>query len=346
MREASPRWWATLLVLVVASVAYYAFPAREPSPLVLEGPTMGTRYRVVLYGNHGVDEAAVRAAVQQKLDRVVALMSTYDPSSELSRINASSSTEPLALTPETRAVVSIALEVWRRSDGAFDVIVGPLVELWGFGSGARPPEPPSEAAIDEALRAVGSGKIDLGEAGLTKGHPQLRLDLSAVAKGYAVDLVAEALEGLGVERYLVEVGGEVRTRGERERGRGFRLAIESPIAEGRAAYTVVQLRDRALATSGNYRNFYERDGIRYAHTISPKTGRPVKHRLLSASVLHASCAWADAWATALMASGDDAWRLARAHELDVLLLYATADGGIEERVTDGFQRLRLPTAPP
>ncbi len=331
LSQAAPRWWVMLFVLVVASVALYTSSGNGGAATsIIDGPTMGTRYRVVVAGPVA-DRKALRATVEGKLDRVVALMSTYEPSSELSRFNASESLEPFAVTEETREVLAIAREVASRSGGAFDATVGPLVNAYGFGPDGRPEAPPSDAEINEILTYVGSDRWQLEGARVRKMHPKVRIDLSAVAKGYAVDQVAEALTEAGYDDFLVEVGGEVRVRGTKAGGEPFRVGIEEPKEDSRKVYAALELRDASLATSGNYRTFYVEDGVRYVHTIDPKSGKPVAHRLLSASVLHESCARADAWATALMAAGDRAWELARENDLDVLLLYAAPDGAIEER---------------
>lgn len=339
LRQASPRWWVTLAVLVGGSVWLYLRPPDTPSPVILEGPTMGTRYRVVV-NDPPVDEAQISDAVQARLDRVVALMSTYEPDSELSVFNRSRSASAAKIARETREVLEIALDVWRSSEGAFDVTVGPLVDRWGFGPDGRPESIPSEEEL-RALRArVGSEGLQLTEAGLAKRNPETRVDLSAVAKGYGVDLVADALDQMGARSYLIEVGGEIRVRGRKPGGDAYRVAIETPDPTTRDVYAVVDLQDAALATSGNYRNFFVKDGVKYVHALDPKTGRPVEHRLLSASVMHSSCARADAWATALMVAGERAWELAKANDLEVLLLYSASDGALEERVTSGLKAAR------
>lgn len=331
-----------LFALVIASVVLYTRSATQsPSTTVLDGPTMGTRYRVVVEGTVK-DRNALRRSVEDELDRVVALMSTYEPDSELSRFNADGSLEPRAVSAETLEVLEIAREVSRLSDGAFDATVGPLVDAYGFGPDGRPDTPPSDDEIAAILEYVGSDTWGIAGGQVVKKHPRVRIDLSAVAKGYAVDRVAQALEEAGYRSFLVEVGGEVRVSGSKSGGEPYRVGIEEPKVGSIGVHAVLGLTDGALATSGNYRTFYDLDGVRYVHTIDPKTGKPVAHRLLSASVMAESCAWADAWATALMAAGDRAWELAQANDLDVLLLYATEDGGVEEKQRGRIVERRLP----
>ncbi|MEM6531822.1 MAG: FAD:protein FMN transferase [Myxococcota bacterium] len=341
--EASTRWWVVLLVLGAVSVWLYAGPGAGPAVTTIEGPTMGTRYRVVVSGPVE-DMSALRRRVEGNLNLINDLMSTYKSDSELSGFNQLKTDEPFGISAETHEVLEIARQVGAASDGAFDVTVGPLVNLWGFGPDGKPSKTPSDGEIDAVRAAVGPDAVELGKRTLRKKNPATQVDLSAVAKGFAVDLIAESLAAEGYAAFLVEVGGEVVVKGEKSPGRPFRVGIEEPDPTTQRVHTVLTIRDGALATSGNYRNYYDRDGVRYAHTIDPKTGRPVAHRLLSASVYHSSCAWADAWATALMAAGDKAWALARRNNLEVLLLFAGKDGTVEEKITDTVASLRV-TAP-
>jgi thiamine biosynthesis lipoprotein len=243
-------------------------------------------------------------------------------------------------------VIALSLEVHRASEGAFDVTVGPLVDAWGFGPAGRPARQPTEDELAALLACVGSDKLALEGKTLAKAPPKRRVDLSAVAKGDAIDRLSDLLARLGEPDHLVEIGGELRARGHSARGGAFQVGIEEPELRRQAVRKVVQLEDRALATSGNYRNFLELEGRRVVHTVDPRTGQAVQHGLLSASVLHPRCAAADAWATALMAAGPDrAWALAEANGLEVLLLLDAGDGGVVERASPGFSSALLRTAP-
>ncbi len=343
LRQASARWWGLLAALVVASAATYLGRGAAPAPPArLEGRTMGTTWQVTLNGpRDDARLASLRAEVEALLVRVNDSMSTYQSDSELSRFNARASTEPVDVSPELAAVLRAALEVWRASGGVFDVTVGPLVDAWGFGARGRRQTVPADDEVTALLATVGSDKLQLDGAQLRKLHPALRVDLSAIAKGDAVDRVSALLVSLGEGDHLVDIGGELRARGRNARGEPFVVGVEEPDPERHAVRLAVTLGDLAIASSGNYRNFFEVDGVRYAHTLDPRTGRPVQHRLSAVSVLHARCAVADAWATALMAAGpDEAWRLANEQQLDVLLL-VEGDGGVVERATPGFAaRLR------
>jgi thiamine biosynthesis lipoprotein len=264
-------------------------------------------------------------------------MSTYDTNSELSRFNAHADTIAVPVSAPLASVLAQALAVHQASGGSFDVTVGPLVDVWGFGPATRDTIVPNAAELDSIGQFVGSDKLQLRGGMLTKSDARVRVDLSAIAKGYGVDVVSDFLIARGLANHLVEIGGELRARGVNVRGEPFRVGIEEPDPDRIRVRLAVALDNRALASSGNYRNFYEVGGVRYSHTLDPITRRPTQHRLLAVSVLHSECALADAWATALMAAGPDgAWALAEANGLDVLLLIDGGDGRVNERATPGF----------
>ncbi len=347
LRQASARWWVLLFALAAFAAARYLARRDAAPPARLEGRTMGTTWSVVLGGPRDEQRLArLRGEIERLLAEVNASMSTYDPQSELSRFNAHETTAPFEVSAPLASVVRDALDVHRASGGAFDVTVGPLIEAWGFGAKVQRGRVPDAGELAELLEAVGSEKLSLDGGALQKAHPRLRVDLSAIAKGDAVDRVSALLLGLNEPNHLVEIGGEVVARGVSARGEPFRVGVEEPDASRRAVRLAVSLSDRAIASSGNFRNFFEVDGVRYAHTLDPRTGQPVRHRLAAVSVLHERCGLADAWATALMASGPErAWELANAQGLDVLLLVDAPDGGFEERMTAGFRRVLITAQP-
>ncbi len=300
----------------------------------LGGSTMGTRYTVKTGAlPASLERKTLHAELEEILARINVRMSTYDPDSELSRFNAAPTTEWVPMSAETVRVVEEALDVSRMTGGAFDVTVGPLVDLWGFGPAPRAEEPPSEGEIAAARERVGFERLHAraSEPALRKDHPQLRVDLSAIAKGYAVDQLAEHLESRGVSDYMVEIGGEVRAQGSHPRGRSWRIGIERPVSHERSLQRVLEIRNRGLATSGDYRNFIERDGKRLSHTIDPRTGRPVSHELASATVMARSSMRADALATGLVVLGPEAARnLAERERIAALLIIRSGDGFREE----------------
>jgi len=320
--------------------------------VVLQGPTMGTYYRVRAVADPS-DREAIRGLVQQRLDAVDRTMSTYRGDSEISRFNRLASGESLVLSEETWSVLGLAWQVREETGGAFDPTVGPLVDAWGFGAPGRDaePTPVADDRLAELRRAIGAIELVAEDRRVLKLENGAALDLSAIAKGWATDQVSEALSDAGFANHLVEVGGEVRTAGQSPAGDPWRIAIERPPArvsdsgQGPAAEQTAQpnlqrvlpFTDGSLATSGDYRNYWERDGVRYSHTIDPRTARPVEHSLASASVFHPSCAVADAYATALMVLGPEGG-LRWADERNVVaLLLVYGESGIEEHPSAAFR---------
>ena len=273
------------------------------------GETMGTTYSVKLVDAPGsVDHGVLEREIWETLETVNRQMSTYRPESELSRFNAANAGSWVATSNDTQSVIAAALRVSQQTKGAFDPTVGPVVDLWGFGSAGAEQQLPSEADIAAAQRIVGFSKIEtrLDEPAVAKQIGGLRLDLSGIAKGFGVDQVAELLDQQGVDNYLVEVGGELRSKGKGPSGKLWRVGIERPTGMPGDLQKVVDLKDEALATSGNYRIFFEHDGQRYSHIINPQTGRPVDHDLASATVVAATTMEADALSTSLLVLGPDA----------------------------------------
>lgn len=331
---------AGAVLLLLVAMAGCGAPAGRRDHL-FSGPTMGTAYTVKVVAGPLTEarRAEISAAIEAQLERVNSRMSTYLPDSELSRFNRWTENEPFALSPETLTVFREAQRVSEATDGAFDITVGLLVEAWGFGAGESGPEGPSEAQIEALRGRVGWRQLQIEAGGVRKMDPLLACDLSAIAKGYAVDLVAGALDELGFHDYMVEVGGEVSVAGLSARRESWRIGIERPEVDERRLQEVLQLTDIALATSGDYRNFVVRDGRRLSHTIDPRTGRPVEHAGASVTVLADRCMTADAWATALMVLGPEAgYELAAARSLPVLFLVHDGEGGFRERSTPAWSR--------
>lgn len=295
----------TLLVCGLLVTGCRQEPGLEKASL--SGATMGTTWAVTLYAKPGaVDVSALQQKLVQRLAQINRLMSTYDPDSEVSRFNNQTGLGCFSVSPETAEVVALAREISVLSSGAFDISVGPLVDLWGFGPPQRLPVLPSEEHVRGALARVGYQNVEIcsGQAAIRKRIPTLRIDLSAVAKGYAVDDLAALLQQEGLSDFIVEIGGELKVSGRRGDGTPWRVGIEKPVEGARDIETVVALSETGMATSGNYRNYYVEDGERYVHTLDPVSGRPVRHKLASVSVLDSSCARADALATALMVMGE------------------------------------------
>ena len=289
---------------------------------------MGTTWSVVLAAKPAnIDPAALQKLLQQELDLINRQMSTYNPVSEVSRFNDSRSTHWFPVSPETAQVVELAQKISLLSGGAFDVTVGPLVDLWGFGPKPRSDKRPSDNEIEAALSQAGYRHLHVrsSPAALRKEIPGLRIDLSAIAKGYAADRLAEILAGKGVADMLVEIGGEMLIKGKNQAGKPWRVAVEKPRAGERGIEKLFHLTDTAMATSGNYRNFFELEGRRFSHVIDPVSGYPVAQPPVSVSVLAPNVALADAWATAFMVL-DEArgLELAELNQLAVYWVYQDA----------------------
>lgn len=314
--------------------------------MIATGATMGTTYTIkaaALPSN--VDPTLLHREIEAVLESVDRRMSTYDPESELSRFNRSTDTGWFPVSSDTARVIDEALRIGQLTGGAFDVTVGPLVDLWHFGPGRKEAgEAPSPEKVAAARERVGFERLEvrLAPPAVRKSRGDVRVDLSGIAKGFAVDRVAALLERRGVENYMVEIGGETRTRGRNSRGTPWQIAIEAPSETTRTVQEVVRPGAQAMATSGDYRNYFISGGRRYCHILDPRTGRPVVHRLVSATVLDASCATADALATALMVLGPEkGYELASQRGMPALLLIAT-ESGLEERMTPEFAALLGP----
>lgn len=307
---------------------------------VFTGATMGTTYTVTVTAVE-TDRAAVQlqSAIQGALADVDRAMSTYDEQSELSRLNRSTTSGWIDVSVDLFRVLQHAVDIGERTAGAFDVTVGPLVDAWGFGPSPRSDTVLSEAQVATLLQRVGFSNValDLDGPRVKKMRRDLRIDLSALAKGHGVDRVADVLERAGHDGYLIEVGGEIRARGRRTDGRPWRVGIENPAGTQSMFWRVVELRDKALATSGDYQNYFEADGRRYSHTIDPRSGYPITHGLASVSVVHDQCVIADALATALGVLGpDDGYEVAVSEGWAALFVVREDDGSLSERATPAF----------
>jgi len=304
---------------------------------------MGTTYLVQVSDPLSEsDRIGFSRAIQNTLDSVNRAMSTYLPDSEVSRFNRAAVGVSVPLSEHTFRVVNAAVRATELTRGAFDATVAPLVRLWGFGAGAATPHVPSDEAVAASRALIGWDHIRIGDdpPSLTKLVEGVELDLSGIAKGYAVDLVAEALGRRGADNFMVEVGGEVRTSGKNASGEAWRIGIEKPLAGVRELQRTLPLSGLSLATSGDYRNFYEEDGRVYSHLIDPRQGRPVSHTLASVSVVDLTCMRADALASGLLVLGaEEGFELAVREDLAVLFLIRTEDGTIQERPTPSFEAL-------
>lgn len=328
--------------LILTALLLCACDNAGPRQHELTGATMGTGYNVKLVDlGHGSDTAELARRVAGILQRIESRMSTYLPESELSQFNSSPSTEWFEISEETLDVIEAAQDVSLLTGGAFDVTVGPLVNLWGFGPDGDRVEPPAQHDAERVRRRVGFEQLMLRPTppAVRKARSDVSVDLSAIAKGYAVDRIADLLDASRVENYLVEVGGELRARGRNARGEHWTVAIERPSSRERRVQRLIRIDDSAVATSGDYRNYFEHAGRRYSHSIDPRTGRPVTHRLASVTVVGDSAMRVDALATAFVVMGpDEGFELATRE--GIAALFISRDGqDFSERSTGRFDQL-------
>ena len=311
-----------LLFLIFATIWILQF--RGTSSLrTTEGAIFGTTYHIKYEANQSLD-----SVILSELNQVDASLSVFNQQSTISKINTGKTSRVDAMLYD---VLTTAKNVSDATDGAFDVTVMPLVNAWGFGF--KEGIFPTDKQVDSLKQFVGFHHISLStDSVINKKDQRTMIDCGAIAKGYGVDRVASVLRKYGVMNYMIEIGGEVVTKGKNPEGHPWQIGISQPIDTNPTMNTKVQtilsLKDAAMATSGNYRNFYERNGHKYAHTIDPRTGRPVQHSLLSATVLAPNCATADAYATAFMVMGMDKAKavLSQHKELHAYFIYADNQG--------------------
>lgn len=303
----------------------------------IEGLIFGTIYHIVYLDN---DEKDLQLELETHLKETVGnSLSTYNKNSIISKINQN---EEVTTNDDFENVFNCALIVSKNTNGAFDMTVAPLVNLWGFGFTKK--DSVTQEKIDHLLSITGYETVSLSNHTLTKTYSETMLDASAIAKGYAVDVAAKFLDTHNIENYVVEIGGEIYCKGENIRGEKWRLAIDKPIddpsASDREYENVLNISNKGIATSGNYRQFYIKDGEKFSHTINPHTGYPVNHNLLSATVIADDCMTADAYATGCMVLGLEGSKelASRVPEIEIYLIYADEKGEFKEYWTEGMNK--------
>ena len=312
---------------------------QAPEYAEINGFTQGTTYHIVVEKNPDLDLMALRQEIEEAFTAIDNSLSIYNDSSVISCINDNRSDVTDTLF---RDIFRLSTLVSQQSGGLFDITVGPLVEAWGFGPDALKRFDASK--LDSLLALVGMEKLHLEGDRIIKALPGMFIDVNAIAQGYTVDVVAGLLVSEGIDQCLVEVGGEVRTVGDKN-GDGWRVGIDTPAdgnyMPGADLQATIRIDDRSLATSGNYRKFFIENGIKYSHTINPHTGYPVRHTLLSATIISPEAAVADAWATACMVAGkDSAASIIEGHDfLEGYLIYSDDNGGMKSWVSDGLKSL-------
>jgi len=328
---------AGFLLLISGFIIVSCNSPKELTLIKIGGETQGTYYAITYYSG---DSTQLQPSIDSLLRRFDSTASIYKPNSIISRLNDNDST---VLADEMfRIIFNKAMEVSQITNGAFDITVGPLVNAWGFGLSNRLKM--NQHIVDSLLPLVGYKKVKLENGKLVKPDLRMRIDYNAIAQGYAVDVIGGFLQSKGIENYLIDIGGEVLVRGSKPDAEKWSVAIEMPTQNAddeRSIQAVVSLSDRAISTSGSYRKFYEENGIRYSHTINPADGYPVKHTLLSVSVLADDCITADAFATALMVMGVEKARafLEKHTDLEAYFISSTSEGGLSVYCTPGFEEV-------
>lgn len=321
---------ASLLFLTACDSSTSAVKPEPPAATVLEGKTMGTFWRVSIINVDTKRADELRVKIQSQLDADDQLLSTYKNDSALMRFNLSNSTSLWPVSEAMADIVTESLHVGYKTNGAMDITVGPLVNLWGFGPTKQPDHVPEQAQIDDARARTGLQHLTVinqyGQQYLQKDIPDLFVDLSTVGEGYAADHLAALMTQEGIPRYLVSVGGALVSRGLNASDKPWRVAIQKPTDTQNAVQAVVDINGHGISTSGSYRNYYELDGKRVSHVIDPQTGRPIEHNLVSVTVIAPTALEADTWDTGLMVLGPEkAKQVVRQEGLAVYMITKEGD---------------------
>ena len=311
---------------------------------VFDGFTQGTTYHII-YERKGLFSTSP-VKMKGEIDSLLAIfdlsLSAYVPHSIISRINRN---DPKVVPDSVFIIVfNKSLEVFKDSDGAFDITVGPLVDAWGFGPGRK--KDMDSTIVDSLLQYVGMNKVNLIDTRIVKKISEIKLDVNAIAQGYSVDVVSKYFEEKGINNFLVEIGGELRSNGTKKNGALWKVGVDKPydnnFIPGQNLQIILKLKDCSLATSGNYRKFFEKDGVKYSHSINPKTGYPVKDSLLSATIIAKDCITADAYATACMVMGLEKSKvfISERDDLEAYLIYSSkSNDSFEIWQSKNFEKL-------
>lgn len=302
-----------------------------------EGGTQGTSYHIIYQNPENKD---LHDSIKSILHRFDLSLSSYIPNSVISKINRN---EEVKLDFHFTEVFQTSLDVYKQSEGLFDITVAPLVNAWGFGPERKLNM--DKKIVDSLLQVIGMEKVKIVDGRIEKTDPRVKIDVNAIAQGYSCDVVADFLEDMGVRNYLVEIGGEIVSKGHNAEGNTWRVGIDRPaegsMIPGQELQAVVELKNRGLATSGNYRKFIEENGVKYAHTINPKTGYPVMSNLLSATIVAKDCMTADAYATVCMVTGLEKSKeiIEKVGGLEAYLIYSDENGEYKIYATKGMEKM-------
>ena len=326
-----------LILVIICPALLHCQTVRTTQPVKFNGEAQGTYYVVTYFDKQ---DRNFQVEIDSLFKRFDSSVSVYMPASIISRINNNDNT--VSTDRVFNMVFNKSMEISANTGGAFDITVGPLVNAWGFGFTSRIKV--DQHGIDSLLPLVNYKAVHLIGNKVYKDNPGIKLDFNAIAQGFSTDEIGEFLLSKGIENFLIDVGGEILGRGKKTNGSFWNVGVEKPSADAddsRTLKAVVKLQNMALSTSGNYRKYFEENGVRYSHTINPKTGFPVKHSLLSVSVLASDCMTADAYATAFMVMGVEKGKeyLKKHPKIDVYFIYAAPDGSMKTFYTKGFEKL-------
>ncbi len=311
------------------------------------GYAMGTTYNVVIISNNPEIREKAQNIINDTIKRIDSHLSNWNPDSEISKFNKSKENHSFNISPMLLDVMVIGNQVHEESNGFFDVTLAPIINLWGFGAKNGDKTIPTKEEISTKLFQTGQNrqlKLDVESSSLTKLNSNVTISLSAIAKGYGIDQIAKGLTSLGIDNFLVEIGGDLITRGKNPHGLAWQIGIEQPDNSGKEIQKLVKLNNIAMATSGDYRNYFEEDGVRYSHIINPKNGYPITHNTVSVTVLAENATLADAWATALLAIGEkQGMKLAEQNMIAALFIVNQKDNSGQKYITktsSAFQNLK------
>lgn len=326
-----------LLLLVVACTNLSEKQEESGQYIAFDGFTQGTFYHVKYYDE---SERNFQPQIDSLLKSFDSSLNTYIPNSIISRINQND----VSVVTDSKfdTIFYAAKKVWKQTDGAFDITIAPIADVWGFGSGKKT-DSVKQHTIDSLLMFVGMDKIELSDSKVSKSAAGVQLNVNAIAQGYAVDVVAQFLEQQQIENYMVEIGGELTAKGVNDKGEKWAIGIDKPEEENDAFHkreiiNIINIDDKSVATSGNYRQYVEKNGTKYAHTLDPRTGRPKLTDLLSVTIVGNSCMYADAYATACMVMGYDKGKelISKLKGFEGYFIYADSTGRMQIDYTDGF----------
>jgi len=314
-------WGRLVLLLSVLLAACSSEPQYQLQKF--EGQAQGTTFHITYWSEKAIDNKAIEAQVQSILENIDKTLSNYRPDSTIEQFNASTSTESQEVGEDIVSLIRVAQTVYQLSHGCFDLTIKPLFDLWGFQGDTL--TIPDQAAINQGLTQVGMDKLEvIDDTHLLKKQANVRVDVSAVAQGFSVGKISDALQELGIENYMVEIGGELKTHGHKPDGLAWRIAVEKPISGERTIHKIITMpKDEPMSvmTSGTYRHYFDVNGQRYSHILDARTGRPVSHNLVGVTVLHENPTIADAWSTTLLCLGQqEGMQLANNEKINAIFI--------------------------